>query len=59
MTNNRYHCCATCINFRIERKESGDKRIYCKRLGFDTKSSYQFNCWDPKERVKKAMAKHS
>ncbi|SDJ57886.1 hypothetical protein [Salimicrobium halophilum] len=56
---NRYHCCATCKHFRIEVQENRSKRIYCERLGFDTKPTYQFNCWDPKERVKKAMEKES
>ncbi len=52
---NRYHCCATCKHFRIDRFEDGSRRVYCKRLGFDTKPTYQFNCWDPKDRVVKAM----
>ncbi|SDY27634.1 hypothetical protein [Salimicrobium album] len=51
----RYHCCATCKHFRIDVQDNGDRRIYCERLGFDTKPTYQFNCWDPKDRVKEAM----
>jgi hypothetical protein len=57
MKENRFHCCASCKNFQIEKKSGTGKRIYCERLGFDTKPAYQFNCWDPKERVVKAMRK--
>ncbi|WP_347861880.1 hypothetical protein U0355_01310 [Salimicrobium sp. PL1-032A] len=57
--NNRYHCCATCKHFRIDIKENRRKRIYCGRLGFDTKPTYQFDCWEPKERVKRVMEKES
>ncbi|MFZ3579836.1 hypothetical protein [Virgibacillus sp. DJP39] len=53
----RFHCCATCKNFRIEKQKETGKRIYCERLGFDTKPTYQFDCWEPKERVKIAMRK--
>ncbi|MFD1037836.1 hypothetical protein ACFQ3N_05355 [Virgibacillus byunsanensis] len=53
----RFHCCATCEHFRIEKQKEASKRIYCKRLGFDTKPTYQFDCWEPKERVKKSMKK--
>lgn len=28
----------------------------CGRLGFETKTTYQFDCWNPKEQVRKLMA---
>ncbi|MGO4886328.1 hypothetical protein ACJ2A9_01095 [Anaerobacillus sp. MEB173] len=52
---NRYHCCASCKWFRVE-KNSGQKTTYhCRRLGYATNPKYQFNCWDPKEAVIKRM----
>lgn len=52
----RFHCCATCRHFAINK--TGERIIpYCARLGYETKPDYQFNCWDPKERVKQAMKK--
>ncbi|KIL48882.1 hypothetical protein KP77_20930 [Jeotgalibacillus alimentarius] len=30
---------------------------FCKRLGYETKPDYRFNCWEPKEHVKKLMEK--
>lgn len=51
-----YHCCATCIHFGIEKTEEGIK-TKCMRLGYDTEPNYQFNCWVPKERVRRAMEK--
>lgn len=54
--HNRYHCCATCRHFAIDKTD--ERNIpYCARLGYETKPDYQFNCWDPKERVKQAMNK--
>ncbi|MBM7717517.1 hypothetical protein MHB50_11750 [Siminovitchia sp. FSL H7-0308] len=51
-----YHCCATCIHFSAERKEG--KMVYlCTRLGFETKTNYQFDCWTPKEHVKRLIEK--
>jgi len=46
-----FHCCATCVHFRIEKNEK--IRYFCSRLGFDTKTHYKFNCWEPKENIKK------
>lgn len=53
-----FHCCATCVNYEVKR-ERGMQIYRCSRLGFDTKPTYQFNCWDPKEAVKKLMDKHT
>lgn len=50
------HCCATCVNFKASRTDNGMK-YECVRLGFDTQPSYKFNCWDPKEHVKKWLEK--
>ncbi|MCU9594904.1 hypothetical protein OEV82_10690 [Caldibacillus thermolactis] len=51
-----YHCCATCIHFGIEKTEEGIN-TKCTRLGYDTNPKYKFNCWVPKERVRRAMEK--
>nr|WP_090744424.1 hypothetical protein [Mesobacillus persicus] len=53
---NRFHACATCVHFCANRTENGMKYV-CSRLGFETKTSYQFNCWDPKPHVLKLMVK--
>lgn len=42
-----YHCCATCVHFRALRRDSGPMAV-CSRLGYQTKSSYRFNCWQPR-----------
>jgi hypothetical protein len=49
-----FHCCATCRHFKAEKKEDG-MSYTCTRLGFVTKSSYKFNCWNPKENIKKLI----
>nr|WP_303800656.1 hypothetical protein [Alicyclobacillus macrosporangiidus] len=49
-----YHCCATCIHFKAERTH-GQLRIYCSRLGYDTKPYYKFNCWDPKPGIGRGL----
>lgn len=51
-----YKCCATCVNFAIERTSEG-LRKYCKRLGYDTDPKYVFDCWNPKHRVVELMKK--
>lgn len=53
---NRFHVCATCIHFRGEKKE---KKMYyfCQRLGYETRPNYKFDCWKPKDQVKKLMEK--
>lgn len=51
-----YHCCATCKSFTVEK--AAEKTIYrCSRLGFETKTTYQFTCWDPTEKVIALMKK--
>ncbi|MBB6452313.1 hypothetical protein HNQ94_000758 [Salirhabdus euzebyi] len=52
----KFHCCATCTHFLPIKEEKGT-RYTCKRLGYDTKPTYQFNCWNPKPHVKKLMEK--
>ncbi|PLR82717.1 hypothetical protein [Bacillus canaveralius] len=51
-----FHACATCIHFQAERT---DKRMkyFCRRLGYETRPDYRFNCWSPKEHVKKLIEK--
>jgi hypothetical protein len=58
MEENRFHACATCVNFHIS-KTGSSIQYTCGRLGYETKTHYQFNCWSPKENVKKLMAKDS
>ncbi|MEH7885834.1 hypothetical protein V7654_16150 [Bacillus sp. JJ1609] len=58
MKHSRFHACASCVNFRLE-KSGKTLKYYCARLGFETKTHYQFDCWDPKENVKKLMARDS
>ena len=53
---NSFHLYATCIHFLAERKDSN--MIYlCSRLGFETKTTYSFNCWEPKTSVVQLMEK--
>ncbi|WHY69197.1 hypothetical protein QNH17_11410 [Neobacillus sp. SuZ13] len=49
-----FHCCATCRHFKAEKRAEG-MHYYCSRLGFETKTSYKFNCWSPKENIKKMI----
>jgi len=51
-----YHCCATCKSFTVE-KTAASTIYKCSRLGFETKTNYQFNCWVPTEKVKALMKK--
>jgi len=51
---NRYHCCATCIHFRVE-KETKQTTYRCARLSYETKPTYQFRCWSPKAQVRRLM----
>ncbi|WEG14894.1 hypothetical protein PU629_04380 [Pullulanibacillus sp. KACC 23026] len=53
---NHYHHCASCRHFGF-REQDGKKQPMCTRLGYDTLPHYQFNCWNPKPRVKMAMQK--
>ncbi|WP_026676587.1 hypothetical protein [Fictibacillus gelatini] len=52
-----FHCCASCIHYHIE-KIDGRTIYMCARLGYETKPTYKFNCWTPKENVKKLIAKY-
>ncbi|OLO40369.1 hypothetical protein BTR23_07730 [Alkalihalophilus pseudofirmus] len=54
MAKNQYHFCATCKHFKVL-KTNGKTNYFCSRLGFETKSNYQFDCWDPKDNVVKLM----
>lgn len=51
----RFHCCATCQHYAVE-KTDGKRVTKCARLGFDTHPAHQFNCWNPKDNVRKLMA---
>lgn len=53
----RFHCCATCVHFKVEKNPRTTYR--CSRLGYDTNPKYKFNCWDPKENVRALMNKFS
>ena len=52
----KYHCCATCVHFRVVKKAEGTEYV-CSRLKFETKPRYQFDCWNPKENIRKLMDK--
>jgi hypothetical protein len=47
-----YHCCATCKHIRIEKKPGQPANVYCQRLGYETKTHYQFHCWDPRPDIR-------
>lgn len=51
-----YHACATCIHFLAKRIE-GEMKYFCGRLGYETKTTHQFNCWEPKAKVIELMKK--
>ena len=53
-----FHCCATCIDFSSEKATKG-MYYKCKRLGFQTEPSHKFNCWNPKENIRKLMEKQT
>ncbi len=50
----KFQCCATCIHFSAKRNTEG-MQYFCKRLGYETKTHYVFNCWSPKKHIKKLM----
>ena len=52
-----FHCCATCIHFGIKKEENIS--YFCKRLGFETKTHYVFDCWNPKKHIKKLIEKQN
>lgn len=49
-----FHCCATCVHFMAEKLEA-EMSYKCSRLGYVTKPNYKFNCWTPKDHIKKLM----
>jgi hypothetical protein len=49
-----FHCCASCEHFRAVKRDGG-MRYDCTRLGYETNPQYQFNCWSPKEHIKKLI----
>lgn len=51
---NPFHCCATCIHFRVE-KTTEKVAFRCSRLTYETRPNYRFQCWTPKERVRQLM----
>ncbi|WP_085521311.1 hypothetical protein [Tuberibacillus sp. Marseille-P3662] len=53
---NHYHACASCRHFGHDDRQ-GKQVPICRRLGYDTQPDWQFNCWDPKPRVKQAIHK--
>lgn len=53
---NPFHACASCIHFQSEKGLDGMKYV-CSRLKYETKPEYKFNCWTPKDHVKKLMEK--
>lgn len=56
MTKSRFHACATCIHFEALKTDFGMK-YRCDRLGYETNPKYQFDCWSPKDHVKKLIEK--
>ena len=56
MDSKTYRVCATCIHFQAVRID-GEMSYQCRRLNYETKPSYSFQCWDPKEHVSRIMEK--
>ncbi|MED3553561.1 hypothetical protein [Cytobacillus praedii] len=56
MNKEAYHVCATCIHFHAEKAKKG-MNYFCKRLGYETRPNYQFNCWTPKKHVQELIDK--
>lgn len=56
MKTNKYHCCATCVNFKPQKTDKG-MYYFCTRLGYETKPDYTFNCWEPKPHIIELMKK--
>ncbi|MFD2369764.1 hypothetical protein ACFSO0_07280 [Brevibacillus sp. GCM10020057] len=52
--SNAYHCCASCIHFRVE-KAAGKVTYRCSRLTYETQPHYRFQCWSPRESVRRLM----
>jgi hypothetical protein len=43
------------VHFQIKKEEGVS--YFCKRLGYATKPEYRFNCWSPKDNVRRLMQK--
>lgn len=54
MKKKDYHCCATCMHFKMDKKVNGIQYL-CSRLGFETKTHYTFDCWNPRDDIRKKM----
>ncbi|MCL6444926.1 MAG: prolyl oligopeptidase family serine peptidase, partial [Alicyclobacillus sp.] len=52
----RYHCCATCKHFRMV-KEAGGHVPRCIRLGYETRTHYQFRCWTPRPDIREKIGR--
>nr|WP_109690726.1 hypothetical protein [Tumebacillus permanentifrigoris] len=50
----RFHCCATCRHYTILKSPTGTV-TRCSRLQYETQPTYKFDCWDPKDQVRKLM----
>ncbi|WP_412679121.1 hypothetical protein [Brevibacillus laterosporus] len=47
-------------HFCVNKGDKGVKTTYsCSRLGYETKPSYRFDCWQPTERVCKLVEKEN
>ncbi|MBX5476379.1 MAG: hypothetical protein IRZ18_04555 [Clostridia bacterium] len=44
-------CCASCVHVGV-RRVGGQVRVYCRRLGYDTRPEWRFDCWTPKPHVR-------
>ncbi|MDQ0228824.1 hypothetical protein J2S19_000074 [Metabacillus malikii] len=56
MDKGKYQVCATCIHFKVNKNKHKTNYI-CSRLNYETKSTYSFSCWNPKQKVLKLMEK--
>lgn len=56
MKSKKYQVCAACIHFQSIRTVQR-MTYHCKRLGFETKPDYSFECWTPTDTVMKLMEK--
>lgn len=44
-------CCASCLHVGI-RRDGERLRVFCRRLGYDTKPEWRFHCWTPNIRIR-------
>ncbi|MCA1030440.1 hypothetical protein LCL95_05220 [Bacillus timonensis] len=52
----KFQVCATCFHFSAKKYPAG-MSYSCTRLGYVTKPDYVFNCWVPRDHVKKLIIK--